>query len=110
MYGKRLFVTAMGYGSTSDAHTGSMPHKAPAKGNPPEPSNRLPSLYVLFMGVLLFLLIGQAFKFNRQSIVKASNFFDGGVEKFLGYGVSIRIYESSADYDPIGLAYSQNIF
>ena len=43
MCGKRLRVTAIGYGSTSAAHTGSIPHRLPASGNPPEPSNKLPS-------------------------------------------------------------------
>ena len=45
--GKRLRVTAIGYGSTSLAHTGSIPHMLAASGKPPEPSNRLPILYVI---------------------------------------------------------------
>ena len=44
-FGKRSLVTAMGYGSTSDAQHGLTPHRAPASGKPPEPSKRLPSLY-----------------------------------------------------------------
>ena len=44
MRGKRAVVTLMGYGSISDAHTGVMPLRTPASGNPPEPSNKLPSL------------------------------------------------------------------
>ena len=42
MPGKRSFVTSMGKVSISDAHTGVMPLRTAAKGNPPMPSNRLP--------------------------------------------------------------------
>ena len=42
MPGKRRFVTSMGKVSISDAHTGVMPLRTAAKGNPPIPSNRLP--------------------------------------------------------------------
>ena len=42
MPGKRSFVTSMGNASISDAHTGVMPLRTAAKGNPPIPSNRLP--------------------------------------------------------------------
>lgn len=48
MLGNRLFVTAIGYGSTSEAHFGSMPQSAPANGKPPEPSNKLPKVYICF--------------------------------------------------------------
>ena len=37
-------MTSMGNDSISLAHTGSIPHTAAARGNPPIPSNRLPSL------------------------------------------------------------------
>jgi len=42
MVGNRERVTAIGYGSTSDAQLGSIPHKLAARGKPPEPSKRLP--------------------------------------------------------------------
>jgi len=42
MSGKRNFVTSMGKASISDAHTGVMPLRIAAKGNPPIPSNKLP--------------------------------------------------------------------
>lgn len=47
MFGNRLRVTAIGYGSTSDAQIGSIPQSVPARGNPPDPSNRLPILYFI---------------------------------------------------------------
>ena len=37
MLGKRCFVTSMGKASISDAHTGVMPLRIAAKGNPPIP-------------------------------------------------------------------------
>lgn len=42
--GKRLRVTAIWYGSTSLAYFGVIPHKAPASGKPPDPSNKLSNL------------------------------------------------------------------
>ena len=42
--GKRSFVTSMGKASISDAHTGVMPLRIAAKGNPPIPSNKLPNV------------------------------------------------------------------
>ena len=47
MQGKRSFVTAMGKASISDAHTGVMPLRIAAKGNPPIPSNKLPIVSLL---------------------------------------------------------------
>lgn len=49
--GKRCFVTLIGNGSISLAHTGSIPNNAPARGKPPLPSNKLPSftLFPLFV-------------------------------------------------------------
>ena len=41
--GSRFVVTRMGNGSISEAHTGVMPASIPPRGNPPDPSNRLPS-------------------------------------------------------------------
>ena len=41
--GNLCFVTLIGNGSISDAHTGSIPLRAPASGKPPEPSNKLPN-------------------------------------------------------------------
>lgn len=46
MLGKRAFVTAMGKGSISLAHTGSMPAWVAASGKPPIPSKRLPMVIV----------------------------------------------------------------
>jgi len=43
MFGRCVFVTAMGYGSTSLAQTGCPPHIAAHSGIVPLPSNRLPS-------------------------------------------------------------------
>lgn len=43
MGGNLDLVTAIGYGSTSDAHTGMIPQRAPARGKPPDPSKRLPN-------------------------------------------------------------------
>ena len=40
-----LFVTAIGYGSTSLAQSGLIPFIAPARGKPPLPSNRLPNVF-----------------------------------------------------------------
>ena len=45
--GKRSFVTAIGNASISDAHTGVMPLRIAAKGNPPIPSNKLPIVSLL---------------------------------------------------------------
>lgn len=47
MLGKRCFVTSMGKASISDAHTGVMPLRIAAKGNPPMPSNKLPIVSLL---------------------------------------------------------------
>lgn len=43
--GNRYMVTAMGNFSISLAHTGRMPFLFAANGNPPIPSNRLPSFF-----------------------------------------------------------------
>lgn len=45
-FGKCVLVTAMGYGSTSLAHTGVAPHITAERGIVPLPSNRLPSFTV----------------------------------------------------------------
>lgn len=44
IFGKRLAVTAMAYGSISEAHKGVMPFYAPAISNPPLPENYDPSV------------------------------------------------------------------
>src|SRR5574344_1072701 len=44
MNGSLLVVTLMGNGSISDAHNGFMPDRIPPKGNPPDPSKRLPNV------------------------------------------------------------------
>nr|DAK40850.1 MAG TPA: hypothetical protein [Caudoviricetes sp.] len=48
MPGKRIVVTRMAKGSTSDAHSGAIPARVPPNGNPPEPSKRLPRVSCLF--------------------------------------------------------------
>lgn len=48
MSGNLLRVTAIGYGSTSLAYFGVMPHKAPASGKPPDPSNKLNSVAIQY--------------------------------------------------------------
>lgn len=40
--GEVCFVTSMGNGSISEAHTGVIPFRTAASGKPPMPSNRLP--------------------------------------------------------------------
>ena len=63
MSGKRSLVTSMGKASISLAHTGTMPLCTAAKGKPPIPSNRLPSVgacSVSFISV-------QARKFTRSA-------------------------------------------
>lgn len=47
IFGNLFCVTRIANGSISLAHTGSTPNSAPARGKPPEPSNRLPSFSVL---------------------------------------------------------------
>ena len=48
----------MGNGSISEAHTGVIPASSPPNGKPPEPSNRLPRVKVLFvMGRYLTVLV-----------------------------------------------------
>ena len=47
--GKRCFVTSMGKASISEAHTGVMPLRIAAKGNPPMPSNKLPIVSLLIL-------------------------------------------------------------
>ena len=54
----------MGNGSISDAHTGMIPASSPPNGKPPEPSNRLPRVNVLFvmgryLAELVFLAVTQ---------------------------------------------------
>jgi len=46
--GNRIFVTSIGNGSISLAHTGVKPCRTPASGNPPIPSNRLPRVSEAF--------------------------------------------------------------
>lgn len=46
IWGKRVDVTAMGNGSISLAHNGTMPLFTAAKGKPPMPSNKLPSVSI----------------------------------------------------------------
>ncbi len=48
IFGNRSFVTVMGKASISLAHRGIMPLRAPAQGNPPIPSKRLPKLGAIF--------------------------------------------------------------
>lgn len=47
MEGNRFFVTSMGKVSISLAHTGLMPLRTAARGKPPIPSNRLPSVGIM---------------------------------------------------------------
>lgn len=47
MEGNLFLVTSMGKASISLAHTGSMPLRTAASGNPPIPSNRLPSVGIM---------------------------------------------------------------
>ncbi len=46
MLGKCFWVTRMGKGSISLAHTGTIPLRTAAKGNPPIPSKRLPMVSI----------------------------------------------------------------
>jgi len=97
MPGKRALVTLMGYGSTSDAHTGVMPCIAPASGKPPEPSNKLPSFipytnpasYRLPYAVTLTfaVLIGVAEHFPQQAFLVAKR----PVRAFVLHGAFIDV-------------------
>lgn len=53
MEGNRFFVTSMGKVSISLAHTGLMPLRTAARGKPPIPSNRLPSVGIIHKPVKL---------------------------------------------------------
>ena len=46
MLGNLDLVTAIGYGSISEAMTGSIPQSEAANGNPPEPSKRESNLLI----------------------------------------------------------------
>lgn len=56
MSGKCFFVTLMGKDSISLAHIAAMPFFTAASGNPPMPSNRLPSV-IFFVCFCFFLLL-----------------------------------------------------
>ena len=59
----------MGNGSISEAQTGVTPASSPPKGNPPEPSNRLPRVSVLFRSIAdLRILIGQSIPLDGNAI------------------------------------------
>jgi hypothetical protein len=88
MPGKRALVTLMGYGSTSDAHTGVMPCIAPASGKPPEPSNKLPSFILPYAITLTFaVLIGVAEHFPQQAFLVAKR----PVRAFVLHGAFIDV-------------------
>lgn len=60
--GMRLLVTRIGKGSTSDAHKGVIPEIKPPKGNPPEPSKRLPRVIgFLFICTNLLHKVGKRY-------------------------------------------------
>lgn len=65
-------VTRIGNGSISEAHTGVIPASSPPKGNPPEPSNRLPRVKGLFvMGRYLAILVFLAVPQNADLLIRA---------------------------------------
>lgn len=85
--GKRRRVTAIGYGSTSLAHAGVNPHKLAASGKPPEPSNKLPILYVI-LACLLTARAACCARYNDPARPRACGLFrlssrDG---KFVRFG------------------------
>ena len=53
--GNCFFVTAMQAGSISEAHIGLIPTIVAAKGKPPIPSNKLPSVILLIFSLILIL-------------------------------------------------------
>jgi len=57
--GKRCFVTEIGKASISLAHTGVMPCRTAARGNPPIPSKRLPSVGIFVTALPLFHFLAE---------------------------------------------------
>ena len=49
IHGSLLLVTRIGKGSISDAHSGVIPFRIPPKGNPPDPSNKLPKVRLFIL-------------------------------------------------------------
>lgn len=77
----------MGNGSISEAHTGVIPASSPPKGKPPEPSNRLPRVKVLFvMGCYLAKIVFLAVTQNADLFIRADLFdvsADNDIAEFL---------------------------
>lgn len=64
MFGNRDFVTAMGNGSISLAHAGTIPTAEAARGHVPLPSNRLPSFMSCVLQIVHNLVIAVADQLN----------------------------------------------